>query len=118
MVGFLQSCVLFFFKQETAYEMRISDWSSDVCSSDLRRGDGYDDVQGPALHDEPEAEREHEGDDVGDDAEPHARKPGLPEVRAGDRSGGERRHADGRRDHRQHAHVEAEEVSGQAVYAE
>src|SRR3546814_3794697 len=27
---------LFFFKQKTAYEMRISDWSSDVCSSDLR----------------------------------------------------------------------------------
>src|SRR3546814_3601936 len=37
----------FFFKQKTAYEMRISDWSSDVCSSDLpqvtarsRRGHG------------------------------------------------------------------------------
>src|SRR3546814_9719242 len=31
--------VFFFFKQKTAYEMRISDWSSDVCSSDLvRRG--------------------------------------------------------------------------------
>src|SRR3546814_4441771 len=30
---------IFFFKQKTAYEMRISDWSSDVCSSDL-----------PALH--------------------------------------------------------------------
>src|SRR3546814_9714703 len=29
-------CVVFFFKQKTAYEMRISDWSSDVCSSDLR----------------------------------------------------------------------------------
>src|SRR3546814_10272923 len=28
--------VVFFFKQKTAYEMRISDWSSDVCSSDLR----------------------------------------------------------------------------------
>src|SRR3546814_10262840 len=29
-------CLLFFFfKQKTAYEMRISDWSSDVCSSDL-----------------------------------------------------------------------------------
>src|SRR3546814_17540313 len=28
-------CVFFFFKQKTAYEMRISDWSSDVCSSDL-----------------------------------------------------------------------------------
>src|SRR3546814_9746931 len=29
----------FFFKQKTAYEMRISDWSSDVCSSDLAVGD-------------------------------------------------------------------------------
>src|SRR3546814_8987936 len=29
--------VFFFFKQKTAYEMRISDWSSDVCSSDLQR---------------------------------------------------------------------------------
>src|SRR3546814_7711003 len=28
-------CVVFFFKQKTAYEVRISDWSSDVCSSDL-----------------------------------------------------------------------------------
>src|SRR3546814_9269052 len=27
--------IFFFFKQKTAYEMRISDWSSDVCSSDL-----------------------------------------------------------------------------------
>src|SRR3546814_8197685 len=29
--------IVFFFKQKTAYEMRISDWSSDVCSSDLMR---------------------------------------------------------------------------------
>src|SRR3546814_13311529 len=29
--------LFFFFKQKTAYEMRISDWSSDVCSSDLWR---------------------------------------------------------------------------------
>src|SRR3546814_16986089 len=29
----------FFFKQKTTYEMRISDWSSDVCSSDLVTGD-------------------------------------------------------------------------------
>src|SRR3546814_5915213 len=34
-------CCFFFFKQKTAYEMRISDWSSDVCSSDLS----------PLLHD-------------------------------------------------------------------
>src|SRR3546814_18132082 len=34
--------IVFFFKQKTAYEMRISDWSSDVCSSDLpaHRGRG------------------------------------------------------------------------------
>src|SRR3546814_7449749 len=31
--------VLFFFKQKTAYEVRISDWSSDVCAADLRSGE-------------------------------------------------------------------------------
>src|SRR3546814_4030408 len=35
--------LFFFFKQKTAYEMRISDWSSDVCSSDLR-------IKGTAGH--------------------------------------------------------------------
>src|SRR3546814_4675968 len=33
--SFFVCCIFFFFKQKTAYEMRISDWSSDVCSSDL-----------------------------------------------------------------------------------
>src|SRR3546814_1744819 len=32
---YLLYCCFVFFKQKTAYEMRISDWSSDVCSSDL-----------------------------------------------------------------------------------
>src|SRR3546814_9839909 len=32
---FIVCVTFFFFKQKTAYEMRISDWSSDVCSSDL-----------------------------------------------------------------------------------
>src|SRR3546814_2450283 len=32
---------LLFFKQKTAYELRISDWSSDVCSSDLTNGGHY-----------------------------------------------------------------------------
>src|SRR3546814_3223023 len=32
---FVSCLCVFFFKQKTAYEMRISDWSSDVCSSDL-----------------------------------------------------------------------------------
>src|SRR3546814_11803338 len=57
--------VCFFFKQKTAYEMRISDWSSDVCSSDLRKspGDGGILKQGlrPARIDEPGR------DDVGAD---------------------------------------------------
>src|SRR3546814_9739390 len=35
--------VFFFFKQKTAYEMRISDWSSDVCSSDLLVHRGIED---------------------------------------------------------------------------
>src|SRR3546814_5277149 len=34
--GICEYLVFFFFKQKTAYDMRISDWSSDVCSSDLR----------------------------------------------------------------------------------
>src|SRR3546814_11907585 len=37
---YLSFCFFFFFKQKTAYEMRISDWSSDVCSSDLKEIDG------------------------------------------------------------------------------
>src|SRR3546814_7864621 len=47
----------FFFKQKTAYEMRISDWSSDVCSSDLTgrarsriRGLRYQHHQGIIFH--------------------------------------------------------------------
>src|SRR3546814_8712526 len=34
----MSMCMCLFFKQKTAYEMRISDWSSDVCSSDLALG--------------------------------------------------------------------------------
>src|SRR3546814_10717414 len=36
-VSVVYKFMFFFFKQKTAYEMRISDWSSDVCSSDLLR---------------------------------------------------------------------------------
>src|SRR3546814_15143596 len=38
--------VVFFFKQKTAYEMRISDWSSDVCSSDLAQRPQYGSARG------------------------------------------------------------------------
>src|SRR3546814_7415513 len=40
-------CLFFFFKQKTAYEMRISDWSSDVCSSDLE-GDNVEEMKSKA----------------------------------------------------------------------
>src|SRR3546814_8308109 len=47
----------FFFKQKTAYEMRISDWSSDVCSSDLNvRAAGAED-QGHQARAQPHLER-------------------------------------------------------------
>src|SRR3546814_2151794 len=39
----------FFFKQKTAYEMRISDWSSDVCSSDLLGERGEVCIRGPQV---------------------------------------------------------------------
>src|SRR3546814_15566150 len=52
----------FFFKQKTAYEMRISDWSSDVCSSDLIALAG-------ALADAHPARR-HGGDRIGQAAAP------------------------------------------------
>src|SRR3546814_10329970 len=35
LIDYTEMCCFFFFKQKTAYEMRISDWRSDVCSSDL-----------------------------------------------------------------------------------
>src|SRR3546814_3130709 len=43
----MKCSLLFFVKQKTAYEMRISDWSSDVCSSDLGLHDYVVDQAGP-----------------------------------------------------------------------
>src|SRR3546814_8231061 len=75
MLLILVSLFVFVFKQKTAYEMRISDWSSDVCSSDL----------GDAAVERPEADRDRrpvrdgeqddrepdeEGDDPGNDTHP------------------------------------------------
>src|SRR3546814_3709348 len=73
---------VFFFKQKTAYEMRISDWSSDVCSSDLgppflaTGGDAGTDL--PAAH--PEAQRllGRAGLRAGAAARPRSRRRHLP----------------------------------------
>src|SRR3546814_10849645 len=56
-------CVFFVFKQKTAYEMRISDWSSDVCSSDLFRRDHPEDFRLLAETEIP-FYWEHEGFDI------------------------------------------------------
>src|SRR3546814_9846862 len=51
----VSSCDFIFFKQKTAYDMRISDWSSDVCSSDLscrnapRSRDGGNSIDTPTT---------------------------------------------------------------------
>src|SRR3546814_18152074 len=42
-------CCVFVFKQKTAYEMRISDWSSDVCSSDLFLVFEWEGIEDPAV---------------------------------------------------------------------
>src|SRR3546814_3013551 len=56
--------IFFFFKQKTAYEMRISDWSSDVCSSDLEKPHVY-----VPAGEAPPAELVTEDIEVGDGAE-------------------------------------------------
>src|SRR3546814_2263285 len=52
--------LLFFFKQKTAYEMRISDWSSDVCSSDLHH---HRDEKRPRADAKAVGERHRDGGD-------------------------------------------------------
>src|SRR3546814_7605488 len=49
--------VFFFFKQKTAYEMRISDWSSDVCSSDLLIAHNFHEHPKTLWSDQPDGER-------------------------------------------------------------
>src|SRR3546814_2041081 len=71
---FADVCILFF-KQKTAYELRISDWSSDVCSSDLRLG-GAEELQlglqplgrvVAAVGGDEQRRRRHEGQGADDD---------------------------------------------------
>src|SRR3546814_2447627 len=54
-------CCFFFFKQKTAYEMRISDWSSDVCSSDLHRRKGRPFGAGDEARDFRDAKKQDRG---------------------------------------------------------
>src|SRR3546814_13845094 len=61
--------IFFFFKQKTAYELRISDWSSDVCSSDLLRhdpGEGLHRHGRVRLHDQGSGAARRAGPEVAD----------------------------------------------------
>src|SRR3546814_4750348 len=89
----------FFFKQKTAYEMRISDWSSDVCSSDLggvadaRTGAGGRAGRGPCPDRARERREDHRqaGNRIGRDRPPtgdvHPARPGAVRVPAQRRQG-------------------------------
>src|SRR3546814_6006171 len=89
-------CLLFFcFKQKTAYEMRISDWSSDVCSSDLcddpdfpvqprRRGADVRDVGVPRSRPVVPRRRNGRGAQRDRDGVPWRRRAGLARLQ-GDR---------------------------------
>src|SRR3546814_6710002 len=84
-------CLLFFFKQKTAYEMRISDWSSDVCSSDLPVAqEGHETrIEAAEERSRAEVERHHHGvgaGEVGVVVQDRVASEGLPERRrSGDR---------------------------------
>src|SRR3546814_5584109 len=59
--------IVFVFKQKTAYEMRISDWSSDVCSSDLQNLAAQDDEDRDHRQAGNAVERDQNQDDRGDE---------------------------------------------------
>src|SRR3546814_9768616 len=80
-------CV-FFFKQKTAYELRISDWSSDVCSSDLRQACSAYATAAEQVDDRQQDDRADQGGDESHDVEPAAH------VRAAADQGGDQPAAD------------------------
>src|SRR3546814_19872110 len=97
-----------FFKQKTAYEVRISDWSSDVCSSDLRKEQdqhhalpeiGQAEAEDGACHDRLAADGV--GLQAGQHAERHAEEDGDEQRQEGQLQGG-----------RQLGEDEAERVGG------
>src|SRR3546814_2341717 len=83
--------IVFFFKQKTAYEMRISDWSSDVCSSDLRDGAEpagtrtMDRVRSVQL--QPKYPDRCPDAATGQQSDPHAPEPGAEPDQSGPQSG-------------------------------
>src|SRR3546814_19518594 len=87
MVSSANICYVFFFKQKTAYEVRISDWSSDVCSSDLSASAAARSCPAKPLR--PPIERtdpRHVAARIAGDLDPQGHKP-LARVVARDRAG-------------------------------
>src|SRR3546814_1612283 len=80
--------VIFFFKQKTAYEIRISDWSSDVCSSDLRPRQGTPGADGrPRLLAHPRGARRAHDQAHLQARLPHRAAPEGPQPRPAGRQG-------------------------------
>src|SRR3546814_10184101 len=87
MVSSANICYVFFFKQKTAYEVRISDWSSDVCSSDLSASAAARSCPAKPLR--PPIERtdpRHVAASIAGDLDPQGHQP-LARVVARDRAG-------------------------------
>src|SRR3546814_1576535 len=89
--------LFFFFKQKTAYEMRISDWSSDVCSSDLDllgacRSRRHDEQAGVLIPGTGQPVRRERRRQAAPDDEPEVASPGARDEarvgRCGDRKRG------------------------------
>src|SRR3546814_3361231 len=101
-------CVLFFFffKQKTAYEMRISDWSSDVCSSDLERRQ---------QHRDDTARRRHEAGPGGVVTEPGLHPQRLQHDRAEEHRITEAEH---QRANREVAVLEQRQIDDRMLFAE
>src|SRR3546814_11456697 len=99
-VSLVDILLFFFFKQKTAYEMRISDWSSDVCSSDLHAGRDRHRLRGgreEAERDARQAGRIHVMD-----PEPETEEAGADGGQQDPGIAVERTMREGRHDHRHH----------------
>src|SRR3546814_7756876 len=95
---YLAFLLFFFFKQKTAYEMRISDWSSDVCSSDLAGDHGEDQHLDARGYDMPEHTLGHER------GPPEKGEGDKDEAREGDKLELENRHEDLHRENEEGEH--------------
>src|SRR3546814_10327034 len=79
--------IIFFFKQKTAYEMRISDWSSDVCSSDLQKSSAQKNTSDQPQNGTPQTRTQNGAQNTEQNtkpASPQQQAPSKPQSRQAD----------------------------------